>query len=228
MHSWEMVSQRQNRTLISVLIAPPLMVSIDWALAFTALQKPPLHDIMRISGLPWGEARTQAAHQCLNGGYEWLCFIDADILVPPDMLTRLLSHRLPICSALYHQRFPTWTGSEVRYMPCMFNEGRDANGNATRVEVTNFSYGQLVEATFVPMGACLIHRNVFETFLAAGIKRFFQWTLTADNPGQGLSEDFFMTKTARDLGIKSHVDTGLQVIHETQAKVDMKGISAKV
>lgn len=225
-HSWEIAQQRSQSCLIAILLAPPLMVSIDWALSFNNIAKPPIYDIMRISGVPFDVGRTQAAYECLNRGHEWLFQIDADILAPPDTLMRLLNHRLPIVSALYHQKFPTWTGMDVRYMPCAFAEGRDAQGNPTRVEVT-FQYGQIVEATFVPMGACLIHRSVFERFLAAGIKRFFQWTLTADNPS-GLSEDFFMTRTARDLGIKSYVDTGIQVIHEAQAKVDVRGISPKI
>ena len=226
-HSWEIVSQQQNRTLVAILIAPPLMVSIDWALAFANLQKPPLYDVTRLSGLPWGEARTQAAYQCLNGGYEWLWFLDADVIVPASALIRLLSHRLPIVSGLYHQRFPTWTGEELRYMPCMFNEGRDAQGNMVRTEVKDFQYGQLVEVHYAPAGCLLIHRSVFERMLAAGIKRFFEWSLTADNP-QGRSEDFEACARMRSLGFKVFVDSGLQCIHEVQGKVDMKGVSAKL
>ena len=227
MHIWDQLHQRSNSTLIAVLIAPPLMVSIDWAFAFAALEKPPLNDLLRISGVPFGEGRTQAAYECINRGHEWLFFLDADNIAPAHTITRLMSHRLPIVSALYHQKFPTWTGTEVKYMPCMFNEGRDAQGNPVRVEIADFQYGQLVEAAYVPAGCLLIHRSVFDRFLAAGIKRFFRWTLTADNP-QGRSEDFEFSAQARALGIKSHVDTGLQVIHEAQAKVDVRGISAKI
>lgn len=226
-HSWELVSQRQQSCLIAMLLAPPLMVSIDWALAFAALEKPLIHDQIRLSGLPFGEARTQAAYECLNRGHEWLFFLDTDILAPANTLARLLSHRLPIVSALYHQKFPTWTGTEVKYMPCMFREGRDAQGNPVRVEVVDFQYGQMVECDFAPAGCILIHRSVFERFLAAGIKRFYTWTLTADEP-KGMSEDFFFTKTARSLGYKVMVDTGIQLIHEAQAKVDVRGISPKI
>ena len=227
MHSWEIVRVRQQSVLIATLIAPPLMVSIDWAYAFAALQRPPLHDTFRITGLPWGEARTQAAYECINRGHQWLFFLDADVLAPPHALMRLLGHRLPLVSALYHQKFPTWTGTEVRYMPCMFNAGKDAQGNQVRVEVGDFQYGQLVEAHFVPAGCLLIHRSVLERFLQAGIKRFFQWTMTADTP-QGMSEDFFFSGTAWSLGIKAVVDTGLQVVHEALAKVDVKGITPKI
>lgn len=227
MHSWELVQQRQNSLLIAVLLPPPLLVSIDWAFAWGALQKPPSWDVTRVTGLPWGEARTQAAYDCLNRGHQFLFFLDADVLAPPDTILRLMAHRLPVVSALYKQRFPTWTGFQVKYMPCMFNEGRDAQGNPVRVEVSNFQYGQLVEAHFVPAGCLLIHRSVFERFLAAGIKRFFQWTMNVENP-QGSSEDFFFTRKCWDVGYKVIVDTGIQAIHEVPAKVDMEGLSAKI
>lgn len=227
MHSWELVRQKQNSVLIAMLLAPPLVVSIDWALSFNNMEKPPRYDVMRLTGLPFGEARTQAAYECLNRGHEFLFFLDTDIIAPPDTLTRLLGHRLPIVSALYHQKFPTWNGSEVKYMPCMFREVRDAQGNPVRGEVAGFQYGQMVECDYAPGGCILIHRSVFERFLASGIKRFFIWTLTADEP-QGMSEDFFFTKTARSLGYKVMVDTGIQVIHEAQAKIDLRGISARI
>lgn len=226
-HSWELVKQQQETVLIVTLIAPPLLVSIDWALAFASLQKPPQHDEMRITGLPWGEGRTQAAYECLNRGYQWLYFLDSDCIPPPDCLMKLLAYRLPIVSALYHQKFPTWTGMEVKYMPCMFNEGRDAQGNPTRVEVSNFQYGDLIEVAYAPSGCILIHRSVFERMLQAGIKRFYEWSLTADNP-QGRSEDFEWCARVRAIGFKVFVATGIQVIHEAQAKVDVRGISPKI
>lgn len=226
--SWELVQQRQARTLICVIIAPPLMVSTDWAFAFSNMEKPPIWDVIRISGLPFGEARTQAAYQCLNSGYEFIFFLDADVIPVQNTLTRLLSYRLPVVSGLYHQKFPTWTGIEAKYMPAIFNEGRDAQGNPTRVEVTDFQYGQMIEVAYAPAGALLIHRSVFERFLAAGIKRFFEWTLHAENPNAGRSEDYEWCARARGLGYKIMVDTGIQLIHESQSKVDVRGISPKI
>jgi len=226
--SWDLLTQQQNRTLVAILLSPPLMVSIDWALAFDKLERPADHTIMRLSGLPFGEARTQAAYQCLHGGFQWLFFIDADVISPPNGLTRLLSHRLPIVSGLYHQRFPTWTGEELKYLPCIFNEGRDAAGNLVRTEVRDFQYGQIVEVHYVPGGCLLIHRSVFERMLAAGIKRFFEWSLHADAPASaGRSEDFEFCARARSIGIKVMADTMVQCIHEVPAKVDLKGLSAK-
>jgi len=226
--SWEIVQQRRDSTLIASIV-PPGGVSIDWAYAWAALQKPPIWDVMRLSGLPWAEARTQAAYQCLNAAYSYLFFLDCDVLCPPDTISRLMAHRLPIVSALYHQRFPTYTGNELAYLPCMFNEAQTPEGKTVKQPITNFQPGSLVEAVYVPSGAVLIHRSVFERFVQAGIRRIYQWTLTVDNPEAGMSEDFYFTKTAREMfGIRAYVDTSVVATHETSAKVTQKGLEVKL
>lgn len=185
--SWETAQARQQSCLIAVLVPPAGVSSLDWGLSWGNMDKPPIWDVMRLSGLPFGEARTQAAIQCLNGGYQWLFFLDCDILAPKDTIPRLMSHRLPIVSGLYHQRFPTWTGISGEYLPCMFNEVPNAQGQLQKQTIIDFKPGSLVEAAYVPAGCLLIHRSVFERFLAAGIKRIFEWTLTAasEPPGTG-------------------------------------------
>jgi len=227
--SWELVRARQDATLIAIVV-PPFGVSVDWALSFGNMDKPPLWDIMRLSGLPWDCARTQAANQCLNGGYQWLFQIDADILTPKNCIPRLMSHRLPIVSGLYYQRFPTWTGISGDYLPCMFNEVAGADGKVGKQAITEFQPGSLVEAHYVPAGCLLIHRSVFERMLGAGIKEFFKWTLTAasEPPGSGRSEDFEFCARARALGFKCFVSTDIACQHETHSKVTTKGLEPKI
>lgn len=229
MFSWEVVQQRNNSCLVAIVV-PPFGVSIDWALSFANMDKPPLWDIMRLSGLPWDVARTQAANQCLNGGYQWLFQIDSDIVAPKNTITRLISHRLPIVSGLYYQRFPTWNGIEAAYLPCMFNEVAGADGKIGKQPITEFQPGSLVEAHYVPSGCLLIHRSVFERFLAHGIKRYFEWTLHVDSepPGAGRSEDFEFCARARALGYKCMVDTSMACTHETGARVGQKGLQPKI
>jgi len=191
------------------------------------MDKPPIWDIMRLSGLPWGEARTQAAYQCLNGGYQWLFMLDCDVLAPKETIPRLISHRLPIASGLYHQRFPTWTGLSGEYLPCMFNEVAGPDGKLAKQPITEYTPGSLVEVAYVPGGCLLAHRSVFERMLQAGIKRFFEWTLTAENPA-GRSEDFEWCARVRAIGFKCFVDTSLVCQHETQAKITTKGLEPKI
>lgn len=227
--SWELLKARQERCLIAIVI-PPFGVSVDWALSFGNMDKPPIWDIMRLSGLPWDVARTQAAYQCLNGGYQWLFQLDGDILAPKETIPKLVSHRLPIVSGLYYQRFPTWTGIEAAYLPCMFNELVGPDGKVGKQAITEFIPGSLVEAHCVPGGCLLEHRSVFERMLAAGIKEFYKWTLTAasEPPGSGRSEDFEHIARARALGFKAFVDTSIVCTHETGAQVTPKGLQPKI
>jgi len=228
-HSWEIVQQRANSCLIAI-VAPPAGVSVDWALSWGTMEKPQPWDAMRLSGLPWDIARTQAAIQCLNGGYQFLFFLDSDVLAPKETIPHLLSHHLPIVSGLYHQRFPTWTGVVGDYMPCMFNEKVDDKGNRVKEPILDFKPGSLVEAALVPAGCLLIHRSVFERMAQAGIKRYFEWTLQVDSepPGSGMSEDFAFCDKARSLGFKCFVDSSIICIHETGAQVTAKGLLPKL
>lgn len=218
--SWEIQAQRAQTTLIGVILPPTTWVTADWAFSYANMDKPP-HDVIRLSGLPFGEARTQAAYQCLNGGYQFLFFLDADNLAPKETIPRLMSHRLPIVSGLYYQRFPTWTGMEALYLPCMFNEVVQPDGTVQKQPITDYKPGSLVEAHYVPGGCLLIHRSVFERMLQAGVKRFFEWTLhaAAEPPGTGRSEDFQFCFVARQIGFKCFVSTDIVCEHETGAKV---------
>ncbi|MBA7633355.1 hypothetical protein ES703_40921 [subsurface metagenome] len=228
-HSWELVSQRAQSCLIAI-VSPPGGVSVDWALSWGNMQKPPIWDVIRLSGLPWDIARTQSAIQCLNGGYQFLFFLDSDVLAPKDTIPRLIAHRLPIVSGLYHQRFPTWTGVTGDYLPCMFNEATGADGKLVKQAIVDYKPGSLVEAAYVPGGCLLVHRSVFERLTQAGIKRFFEWTLQVDAepPGTGRSEDFEFCFKARSLGFKCFVDTSIIATHETGAQVGVKGLLPKL
>jgi len=184
-----------------------------------------MFDVMSLSGLPWDVARTPAAIQCLNGGYQFLFQLDSDVLVPKDPIPRLLSPRLPIVSGLYHQRFPTWSGVTADYLPCMFNEA-EVDGKLTKQAIVDYKPGSLVEAAYIPGGCLLIHRSVFEQMIKTGIKRFFEWTLQVDAepPGSGRSEDFEFCAKARSIGFKCFCDTSIIATHETGAQVGVKGL----
>lgn len=228
MFSWEI----NNRPPDSVLVAslwPREGVTGDWCAAWKNLKLPEANKWMRLMGLPFGEARTTAAYHLLQDGMEWLWFLDADVLVPPDTVLRFINYRLPIVSALYPQRYPVFDGMKAVYKPCMFMEGRDGQGNSVTVDVPAFQYGQVLEVAYAPAGAMLIHRSVFEKLLASGIKDFFEWTMRPITNPHGRSEDFNFCEKVRKLGYKIIVDTGVQASHEVTAQISvMNGIVPKV
>ena len=87
--------------------------------------------------------------------------------------------------------------------------------------ITNFQYGQVLDVAYAPGGAILIHRSVFETMLKAGIKTFFEWTMSPITNPNGRSEDFEFARRARSVGYKILVDTGVQAAHEVMCQVSV-------
>lgn len=234
MMSWTQQQVAQDSLLVATLVPPREIVTVAWAVSLKMLDTPTFWDFLRLKGMPYDVARTQAAFTCLNSKqtdtglpFQWLFFLDSDVLVPRFALTRLMSHRLPIVSGLYYQRFPTFDGVSANYLPCMFNEAV-ADGKTVKRPITDFVSGSLVEAAYVPGGCLLINRSVFERFLQAGVKRIFEWTMTADSEGLGRSEDFEFCARARALGYKCFVDTGIVCTHEAEGEITPRGLLPRI
>lgn len=220
MFSWE-INNRPPDNVIVASLWPREGATGDWCAMWKNLKLPDQNKWMRLMGMPFGEARTVAAYTTLNDGFQWLFFLDSDVLVPGDTVLRFINYRLPIVAALYPQRYPTFDGMKAVYKPCMFNEGRDDQGNSTLAEITDFQYGQVLEVAYAPAGAMLIHRNVFEKLVQAGIKDFYEWTMRPITNPHGRSEDFDFCQKVRRIGYKIFVDTGVQASHEVSAQVSV-------
>ncbi len=220
MFIWQ-VNKRPPDSVLVATLWPREGASRDWCAMWKNLRLPEPNKWITSSGLPFGEGRTQFGYMMLNEGFQWLFMLDSDVLVPPDTVLRFVEKRVPIMSALYPQRYPTFDGMQAVYKPCLFSEGVDPQGNMQLVPITNFQYGQIIEAAYAPGGAMLIHRSVFETMLQAGIKDFFEWTMRPITNPNGRSEDFDFCLKARRLGFKVLVDSGVQAAHEVMCHVSV-------
>lgn len=220
MFIWQVNSRPPDSVLLATLW-PREGATRDWCAMFRNLKVPEPNKWITSSGMPFGEGRTQFAYTLLNEGIQWLFMLDSDVLVPPDTVLRLMNYRVPIISALYPQRYPTFDGTNAVYKPCMFSEGVDPQGNTQLVPITNFQYGQVIEVAYAPGGAILIHRSVFETMLQAGVKNFFEWTMHPITNPNGRSEDFEFCRRARACGFKVMIDTGIQAAHEVLCQVSV-------
>lgn len=192
----------------SLLIGMPHkgFVTTEWALSLRNLSSPPgcMYSVSR--GFSIDETRNILVEELLKSDCDWLLFLDTDVIVPPDIIMRLLAHRKPIMSALYYTRFPPiepamWVGE---------GDGKKSIG---------YVPGDIVEAQYVGMGACLIHRTVFEKIS----KPWFRWTQGFEENGVG--EDFFFCKKARESGYHIYVDTAIVCKHEVMGQCDDRGFS---
>ncbi|RLG82539.1 MAG: hypothetical protein DRO09_00145 [Thermoprotei archaeon] len=203
-------------------------VTMEWALAFKQLIVPMPFLMTFQRGQPLDLARNAIVEEALRNEVEWLFFLDSDVILEPDALQRLLSHNLPIVSALYYRRHPSigpagpimqpvpaawrYAPEEVRKPGALFTPIMDPPA-------------QLFEADVIGMGACLIHTSVFKRLKPP----WFKWTAgwgkygLAD-PWEEMSEDFyFCIRAKKELGLKIMVDGSVRARHCYTGVVDEYG-----
>jgi len=171
-------------------------------------------------------ARNVVASQALHSGAEYLFFWDSDIIVPQNIVPRLVAHGLPMVSALYWRRHP-------RIFPEVFRVNPKGIPEPMRPEEIQVLRGQLIECDAVGLGCCLIHRSVLEK-LADRSNKFKM--MNPDNPDETLevvefmkmimqdqvtiSEDVhFCSRVKHELGFKVFVDLGIECAHLCGAQV---------
>lgn len=138
-------------------------------------------------------AREEAVKAFLEGEYEALLFVDSDMVVPVDLLTKLIEADKDIVSALAFKRTPG-------YEPCIFKECNEQDAKF----YLDYPKG-LIEIQGVGMACTLIKRKVFESVPEPW---FF--------PHKALGEDLSFCVRARAAGFRIYCDTTLICGHVTQ------------
>lgn len=128
-----------------------------------------------------------------NDAYQWIVFLDSDMLPQPASVLRLLSHGLDFVGAQYFMRTPP-------FKPCW----RNLQGHQLRRDCT-----EPCEVEFVGTGMLLARRNVIE---AVEFPHF-------EHAVPGYGEDRLFCEKARQKGFKVFVDCGLSIGHLTTRPV---------
>ena len=198
--AWELVNQ--NRVLVCTLTRE--LVTTTWAMNFRNLQIPGTYTF--VSGMPFDHARNTGFQKLLELGWEWLFFLDDDLLVPSDTIYKLMSHKLPIVSGLYYRR-------ALPLVPVMLREKPDKTGYDWIVEYKDNS---LVECDLVGSGCLLIHRDVLTSYPPVSEdSRWFEWRCdkTKLPSNERTSEDFTFIRHLRNHGVRVMCDTSVKCRH---------------
>ena len=193
--AWE---QDKREVLIGILTRE--VIHIQWAISFKNLILPQTAGWTTISGMPFDHGRNLCAQRCLENNFEYLMFLDDDVIVPPDAYVKLLAHKADIISGLYMRRTEPICPVMMRVQP---------NGQASWV--ANFPVGETIEVDYVGAGCLLIHRRVLEKMQ----KPWFEWACGREDfqPSHRTSEDYYFCRKAKELGFRVQVDTSIQCTH---------------
>lgn len=96
--------------------------------------------------------RNEVAKSFLRGKADYLLWVDTDNIIPFGGVKRLLETGKELVSGLYHLKVPPYT-------PVAYWRQKDGNGYEP---IHHFRQGEIVPVDMAGLGACLVHRNVFE------------------------------------------------------------------
>lgn len=144
--------------------------------------------------------------------FDYLFFLDSDVVAPPDTVTRLIKTGHPIVSGVYCRRSPP------QGLPVM-----QAGGDWVR-ELPDKGKDPIIEVDVVGAGCLLIHRSILENLPPQRRhKPWFDWRADMagipDSPPP-LSEDFAFCLHARAHGHRIMVDTSIRCKHIGLAESD--------
>jgi GT2 family glycosyltransferase len=142
-------------------------------------------DHVRNSMVNYFLGQTKATH---------LFFLDDDILLHADAITRLLKHKAPIVSGLYKER-----RQEHRYIVIDTPRGRDGK---LRFYFRRAPKNRLVACDVVPAGCLLVERSVFQRLQRPWFHIDKQY-----------GEDVYFSLCARKAGYRILVDTAVDCLH---------------
>ncbi len=148
-------------------------------------------DINVIEGYQLPFARNRIVQNALQKEVDYLLFIDADMVFPPDLLLRLLKHDVPFVNALAFRRIKP-------HYPCIFNWDEK-----NKCYVTVPYFGGLLEVDATGMPAVLIKIEIFKKMKQP--LYYYEDHL--------FSSDLTFCRNAKKLGYKILIDTDLKIGH---------------
>lgn len=164
-----------------------------------SLEYPPNTDVQfsQVFGVQLPFARNHIVQDALKDNSDYLFFLDADMIFPPDVLMRLLNHNKDIINALAFRRI-------CPHYPCIF-KWNEKEGTYETMEY----YGGLMTVDATGMACMLIKTDVFRK-----MKR--PWYYYDQHL---FSSDLTFCKNAKKLGYKIWIDSSLKIGHLGSDKV---------
>ena len=235
--AWELVSLNgeplqvnPGQKTLAICIPHTGEVSSEWCLRFKNLQLPVGSQVFMSRGMPIDVTRESMVKNALDQGFEWIFFLDSDVIIPDGTFEKLFSHKQPLVNGMYKAKKPggffwaAWIRTKVE------DKNITATGEAF-APVASWE-GRLIAVDVIGTGCMLVHRSVFEKISATypGLPWFF-WSKerspallkSMDLPDplmNEVSEDFYFCLLAKKCGFQVIVDTEIKCGHISTVKIE--------
>lgn len=146
------------------------------------------------------DSRNSMLEQAILGEYDYLMFIDSDIIFPAIAVNQLLVDKRDIVTGIYYER-------KGKHRPVLFKNVklRDGDNPPTAEFVTEFPKDRPFEVDACGMGFCLININA----VMPVIKKY----KSPFEPYEGLGEDLSFCYKCGQEGIKIYADPRFDLKH---------------
>lgn len=174
----------------SIVIGCPHMGTFPWQFVYSALSLRPQYPAtwrMVGSSLVY-HAREEICQFAIQGGHDYVFFIDSDMEFPGNIIDRFIAYDKPVVGAMAFKRVEP-------FEPCFYDEINIMKDTVQLKPITEYGRG-LVEAKGIGMACCLIKTEILKDI---EMPYFF--------PHPKLGEDLAFCKKVTDAGNKIYVDT---------------------
>lgn len=184
-----------------ILICMPCMstIPIQTVGSLLALDKPDGSEFYFVSNSLVYDARNECVQNAINGGFDYVLFIDSDMVFPKDSIERLINRNVDIVTGVYYAR-------RGNHFPVIFSKVRPKSffrkQIATKIEKVDKPF---FEVAGCGMGLCLIKTEVFKKMYAKKWEPF--------RPMRLLGEDLSFCYRASKLGYKIYADSTIELGH---------------
>lgn len=144
-----------------------------------------------------GRQREQLRKHAVENDYDWMLWLDTDIIPPIDILERGLTHGKPFISGVY-----TYKGTDSVVATWVVDKEKDLCSNVPFNKVIERGLkDEIIQIRGCGFGCVLLHKNVFT-------KIPFEWNLTSEQ-----SEDIRYCQRCNEAGVEIWLDPKLMCLH---------------
>ena len=188
---------------MKVLIGMPAlsMIPTKTVASLMLLNKPEGSSTEIIANSLVYDARNILCQHAINGGFDYLLFIDSDMVFPPDSIARLQALNADIATGIYYAR------QGNKHEPIVYKKltKRSIFNDAHADHFETIPNG-IFDVAGCGMGLCLIKADAIEKLC----KRYHYAPF---EPFGGMGEDFCFCYRAKKMGLTIKADGNLQLGH---------------